>query len=285
VQKNLVALSANPPERFDCNQVELVGFVTKIWARSTGDIFTRLTIGEDSGDEKDQPASDAVDAHLTLLLQGGQVKGKDISLIKGDVVQVNGYLHDMAQWETLADFLLKARQMSLMERIPELSKAMDACVKRILTCVIPDSLEVLVSGTTQVNLRCLARLEGVVAKVWEYGGHLFARLAVYDQHTLTTNMPGNNGRLRRTPHYVTVQFTNGQVDGRAVHLKPKDRIRVTGTLGNRVYSENLRTFLISAHKADALANLSDGQAPDDVWTVYVQTCLVAQKMIQYTRRS
>jgi hypothetical protein len=33
-----------------------------------------------------------------------------------------------------------------------------------------------------------------------------------------------------------------------------------------------------------LANLSDGQAPDEVWTAYVQTCLIAQKMIQYTKR-
>ena len=285
MQKNLVAFPPTTPERFDCNQVELVGFVTKIWARSSGDIFARLAIGEDSGDEKDPPESSAVDARLTLLLPGGQVNGKDISLIKGDAIQVSGYLNDIPQWDTLGDFLLKARQLSLIERVPELVAATDARVKRILTCVIPESLEVKVSRTAQVIPRSLARLEGVVARVWEYGGHLFARLAVYDQHTLTTNMPGNNGRLRRTPHYVTVQFTDEQVDGRVVKIRSKDRIRVTGTLGSRVYSENLRTFLISAHKADVLANLSDGQAPDDAWTVYVQTCLVAQQMIQYTRRS
>ena len=97
-------------------------------------------------------------------------------------------------------------------------------------------------------------------------------------------MPGNHGRERRIPHYVTVQFTNEQVDGRGVNLKIKDRIRVYGTLGSRVYSENLRSFLLSAHKADVLAILSDGQAPDEVWIAYVQTCLVAHKLIQYTKR-
>jgi len=283
MQKNLVVFHPTTPERFDCNQVELVGLVTKIWARSTGDIFARIIIGEDSGDEKDHPESGAVDARLTLLLPSGQVNDQDISLIKGDALHITGYLNDITQWDNLGDFLLKARQTNLIERVPELAPAMDAHVKRLVTCLIPESLDVLDSRIDQIIPRSNARLEGVVARVWEYGGHLFARLAVYDQHTLTTNTPGNNGRMRRTPHYVTVQFTNEQVDGRCVNLKQKDRIRVSGTLGSRVYSENLRTFLISAHKAIVLANLSDGQAPDEVWTAYVQTCLVAQTMIQYTR--
>jgi hypothetical protein len=284
MQENHLVFPSTTPERFDCNQVELVGLVTKIWARSTGDIFARLTIGEDSVDVKDPPESGAVDARLTLLLPGGQVNGQDISLIKGDALHIAGYLNDITQWDSLGDFLLKARQTNLIERVPELLPAMDARVKRLVTCLIPESLQVLVARTSRTIPQSIARLEGVVARVWEYGGHLFARLAVYDQHTPTTNTPVNNGRKRRIPHYVTVQFTNEQVDGRGVNLKPKDRIRVSGTLGSRVYSENLRTFLISAHKADVLANLSDGQAPDEVWTAYVQTCLVAQKMIQYTKR-
>jgi hypothetical protein len=87
---------------------------------------------------------------------------------------------------------------------------------------------------------------GAGARVWEYGGHLFARVAVYDRHTLTTAAPDNHGRERRVPHYVTVQFLNEQVDGRGVNLKPKDRIRVSGTLGSpkplRFLSQILRTI-------------------------------------------
>jgi hypothetical protein len=271
-------------ERFDANQVEIYGLVTKIWARSSGDVFARVTIGEISEPDEDNLEARSLDSRLTLQLPMGQVNGQDISLFKGDALHLTGYLSDLTQWETLRDFLLKARQVSLSERIPELAPALGAQVKRILTCVIPENLEILDPKIGQITLQSTARLEGVVARVWEYGGHLFTRLAVYDQHTLTSHMPGNHGRERRIPHYVTVQFTNEQVDGRGVNLKPKDRIRVSGTLGCRVYSENLRTFLISAHKADVLAHLSDGQAPDEVWTAYVQTCLVAHKLIQYTKR-
>jgi primosomal replication protein N len=275
---------ATTPERFDANQVEFSGLVTRIWARTTGDIFARIIIGEVSSEEEDSPESGAVDARLTLQLPNGQVCGQDISLLKGDALHVTGYLSDITQCETLRDFLLKVRQIRLIERIPELAPAIHAQVKRMVTCVIPETLEVLNIKAGEFSPQSTARLEGVVARVWEYGGHLFVRLAVYDQHTLTTNIPGNNGRERRIPHYITVQFLNEQVDGRGVNLKPRDRIRVSGVLGSRVYSESLRSFLLSAHKADVLANLSDGQAPDEVWTAYVQTCLVAQKMIQYTKR-
>ena len=277
-------LPVTTPERFDGNQVEFTGLVTKIWARSSGDVFARIAFGESPDDEDDPSEPNPIDTRLTLRLPNGQVNGQDISLLKGDIVHVTGYLSDITQWETLRDFLLKARQASLVERIPELASAMDAQLKRMVTCVIPETLQVMAIKPGQTSLQSSARLEGVVARVWEYGGHLFARVAVYDSHTQVTAAPGNNGRERRVPHYVTVQFLNEQVDGRGVNLKTKDRIRVSGILGSRVYSENLRSFLLSAHKADVLATLSDGQAPDDVWTAYVQTCLVAQKMIQYTKR-
>lgn len=277
-------LPVTTPERFDGNHVEFTGLVTKIWARSSGDVFARIAIGETPDDEEDNPEPRAIDARLTLRLPNGQINGQDISLLKGDIVHATGYLSDTTQWETLRDFLLKARQAGLVERIPELVPAMDAQVKRMVTCVIPDTLDIISAKSGALPAQSLARLEGVVARVWEYGGHLFARVAVYDSHTQTTASPGNNGRERRVPHYVTVQFLHEQVDGRGVNIKPKDRIRVSGVLGSRVYSENLRSFLLSAHKADVLATLSDGQAPDDVWTAYVQTCLVAQKMIQYTKR-
>ena len=280
---NQVLFPVSTPERFDGNQVELTGLVTKIWARSSGDVFARLSIGEATQEEGNSKPG-MLDARLTLQLPNGQVNGQDISLLKGDVLHVTGYLRDMTQWETLRDFLLKARQVSLLERVPELSQALDAQVKRMVTCVIPECLEVLNVKENPITLQSTARLEGNVARIWEYGGHLFVRLAVYDHRSLGTGMPGNHGRERRIPHYVTVQFTHEQVDGRGVNLKTKDRIRVFGTLGSRVYSENLRSFLLSAHKADVLAILSDGQAPDEVWIAYVQTCLVAHKLILYTKR-
>jgi hypothetical protein len=272
------------PERFDVNQVELVGLVTKLWARSTGDVFARISVGEIPEPGDDHLKDRSFDSRLTLLLPAGLVAGRDISLLKGDVLHIQGYLSDLTLWESLREFLLKARQSGLFERIPELAPAMGVQVKRMTTCVIPESLEVFDPKAIHPNLYSLARLEGVVARVWVYGGHCFTRLAVYDQHTHLTGLPGNHGRRRRIPHYLTVQFPHEKVDGRSPVLKPRDRIRVSGPLGSRVYSENLRTFLISARRADVLAGLSDGQAPDEVWTVYVQTCLVADTLIQYTRR-
>ena len=279
-----IVFSPTTPERFDANQVEIYGKVTKIWARSSGDVYVRVMVGEPSPPQDDAPEGRACDTRLTLLLPMGQVNGQDLSLRKGDLLHVRGYLGDIAQWETMRDFLLKARQPGLVDRVPELAPALGARVRRVLTCAIPESLEVLDPGEHPYTLRGSARLEGVVARIWQYGGDLFARLAVYDRHTMTTSLPGNHGRMRRVPHYLTVQFPERRVDGREVDPKQKDRLRVSGILGARVYSENLRSFLISAGEAARLAHLSDGQAPDEVWTAYVQTCLVADKLIQYTRR-
>lgn len=273
------ALPVSTPERFDVNQVEFTGVVTKIWSRSNGDVYARIAFGDLASEEEEDTSP-----RLTLRLPQGQVQREDISLLKGDVLRVSGYLGDTTQWETLRDFLLKAREPDLIEKIPELAPASGAQVKRVVTCVTPEALEVLSVKMTEMPVQNIARLEGVVARVWEFGGHLFARVAVYDRYTETTPHPGNHGRTRRIPHYVTVQFPHEQVDGRGVNIKPKDRIRVSGGLGSRVYSENLRSFLLNAQKGDVLATLSDGQAPDEVWTAYVQTCLVAQKLIQFTRR-
>jgi hypothetical protein len=277
------------PERFDCNQVEFAGVVTKIWSRSDGDVFARMRMdrlrapGDQLIEEEDEVESNSVDARLTVRFPNGQLNDQDISLLKGDVLRVRGYLSDTTQWESLRDFLLKARQPDLIQKIPDLAAAFNAQVKRAVTYVIPEMVE-FIQGGKDVPLVNTARLEGVVARVWEYGGHLFTRVAVYDQHTTTTGEAGNNGRNRRVPHYITVQFTDEQVDGRTVGLKARDRMRVTGSLGSRVYSENLRSFLLSAHQGQVLATLSNGDAADEVWTAYIQTCLLAQTLILYTKR-
>ena len=101
-------LPVTTPERFDGNQVDLIGLVTKIWARSTGDVFARLAIGEVSDDEEDNPELRAIDTHLTLQLPNGQVGGQDISLLKGDALHVAGYLSDITQWETLPRFFAQS---------------------------------------------------------------------------------------------------------------------------------------------------------------------------------
>lgn len=266
------------PERFDGNHVECTGVVAKIWSHTGGDVFARLAPGDPSP-EADENAA----IRLTVKFPNGQFQGRDISLLKGDALHIGGFLSDVSQIETLRDFLLKARQIDLFEKLPELQPSAGSQVRRAMTYVIPESLAFLetTQGFPQINT---ARIEGVVARVWLYGGHLFARVAVYDRHTELTAEMGNNGRQRRIPHYVTVQFTDEQVNGRTVSLKTKDRVRVSGVLGSRIYSENLRGFLLSAHQGDVLATLSNGDAAEDVWTSYAQTCVVAHHLIAYTKR-
>ena len=89
------------PERFDANQVELSGVVTRIWARR-GDVFARL----DTSSAQQQDSSALL--RCTLRFPNGLVNGQEVSLLKGDGLHLTGYLEDLPGEETLRDFLLKA---------------------------------------------------------------------------------------------------------------------------------------------------------------------------------
>jgi hypothetical protein len=267
------------PERFDGNTVSCSGAVTRIWSRASGDIFIRLALDAPEGLAGDPSSS----PRLTLRLPDGRMGGQDISLMKGDRLQVAGYLSDYEYWETLRDFLIKARRSGLAEHLPELAEAAGARVRRVMTNVVPEQLVCLPPGEAAPCND--ARLDGLVVRIWPYGGHLFARLAVYDRQTVCQATNGKGGRPRRVPHYVTILFPAGQAGERPVRVRQRDRIRVSGQLGSRLYTENLRTFLINAGQAGVLARLGDGNAPDHIWTTYARTCLVARTLIQYTRKT
>jgi hypothetical protein len=272
--------SPTPPERFDANQVELAGLVNRIWARGS-DVFARLDTGEPSSDEdEDDTRGYGVSTihRATLRFPLGQVGGREVSLCKGDWLRLNGYLEDLPREETLRDFLLKAEKLALLDEQPAL-QALEARARRSLTCVIPEKVEPAFAQ----ELCNAVRIEGVVAKVWEYDGHRFARLAVYDRHSTVTTRPGKNGHPRRIPHYITVQFSDGEVNGRTVALKAKERCRISGALVDRPYSENLRSFLLDTHQAEVLAQIPNS---DDVAELRIRrssACVIAQTMIQFTR--
>jgi len=266
--------STYTPERFDANLAALCGEVTRIWARG-GDVFARLdtAILQSTGE-----SAVNVIPRATLRFPAGQVAGQEVSLLKGDRLRLSGYLTDLNQTETLADFLRKAEKLDLLQTIPELA-GLEAHARRAITCIIPENLE-HVEAFAPLNSVCL---EGVIAKVWDYDQHKFARLAIYDRHTQVTDQPGKNGRPRRIPHYVTLQFSNGQVAGRAVNIKPKDRLRISGSLIDRPYSEDLRNFLLDARQAEVLARIPNS---DDVGELRIRrssVCIVVQTMIQFTK--
>jgi len=164
-----------------------------------------------------------------------------------------------------------------------------------MTYVIPESLEVVppdeakfVQDTNQV------KVEGVVARVWEHKGSKYLRLAVYDKYAVTPiQKTSKSGRPWRVPHYVTIQFVGGMVDGRPVTLLSKDsrqgggvkvgnRIRVAGRIGESMYKESLRTFLLSVKQAEAIGTFSNPSVVDETWSSYSETCVIAETLIAYT---
>ncbi len=121
-------------------------------------------------------------------------------------------------------------------------------------------------------------IEGIVSRVWDLNDDVFARLAVYDEHTEVLE-PGKDGRLpRRQAHYVTLQFPGGRTaDGAPVSLNVKDHIRVTGHLRDAAYSESLAKFLRRAKRFD---RIQDGD--EEVRVGRVATYVVVETMIRFT---
>ena len=281
-------LVAMPAERFDGNQAELYGTVTKIWNRIGGDVFARVATQGKAGEEHPP--------RVTIKFPKGKINGEDISLMAGDVFLVQGWISDGPYNETLANFLTRAKKEKAFEICPELKPLEGVEVKRAMTFVIPERLEFVppedmefVQDINQV------RVEGVVSRVWEHRGSKFLRLAVYDKYAVAQNETAKFGRPKRTPHYVTVQFVNGMVDSRPVTLLKKDsqqkgggikvgyRIRITGRIGESFYKESLRTFLLSAKQAAAIGTFSNPSVVDEAWSSYSETCVIADKLIAYTR--
>jgi hypothetical protein len=137
-------------------------------------------------------------------------------------------------------------------------------------------------------------VEGIVARAWEHKADKYVRLAVYHAKAKTTAEEGKGGRARRVPHYVTVQFPGGMVDGRSLRILPKrvrddevgiaprDRLVVTGSMAESYYSESLHSFLLDAKRIDVLENMPDSSQAANIWSSYSQAVILAKKIVHYT---
>jgi hypothetical protein len=280
-------MSPIPAERFDGNQAELYGTVTKIWSRIGGDVFARVATHGKEGEEHP--------SRVTIKFPKGKIDGGDISLMAGDGILVHGWISDGPYTETLVNFLTRARQEKAFDLCPELKPLEAVEVKRGMTFIIPENLEFVPSEELKfVKETNQVRVEGIVSRVWEHKGSKYLRLAVYDRYSVAQNETAKYGRPKRTPHYVTIQFANGKVDGRPITLHGKDskdkggikigdRIRITGRIGESFYKESLRTFLLSAKQAEAMAAFTNPGVVDEAWSSYSETCVVADTLIHYTR--
>lgn len=270
-----------PSEQFHANLVQVTaGRVQKIWPRG-GNILVVLGL---------EP-----DAHPEPALEEGETPGDEsrwllpqlvlrlaaeapVSLFEGDRLDVTGWLDNQTYPESVRDFLVRGQHTEVLETIPAAKLA--AQVSRTVTHVIPETLTPTPNGAAPL---AQVVVEGLVARTWTFNHHRFARLAVYDEHAPVQEKAGGKRKFpRRTPHYVTVQFTDGKLGAREVTLKPNTRVRVTGTLISRIHSETFRDFLIRAHAADLLAEAPNSDKLADLRARYVQTYLVAATMIQFT---
>lgn len=270
------------PEQFDANFAALQGKVYRVQVWKDSSLLAEV-----------QPVD--VNNRIALIFPGGQMAGEDISLMPGDDLNVKGWIRDAPYAETLQEFLVRARQKELLEKYPELGSNSGISRRRSLTCLVPEIHAQKPSSGGSGLENNYVRVDGVITRVWRYGNHAYIRLAVYDQHTPEIpGQVGNGGRPRREPHYLSVQFTQSQVDGRLIRiagrgeafvpgtLRPEDRIRVTGRFILRRYQETLRDFLGAAKRLDLAAQLTDGdRLLDEVRALYYQTAVEARKIVQF----
>jgi hypothetical protein len=260
-------------EQFDLNQVVACGVIRSVWGKNN-DVFARLAL---SLRGKLVETDDAFASYLTLRFADGMVSGQPISIQSGDVLKIQGYLVHREYQETLRKFLDEANAMSFLDYVA----ADDLPAWRLLTLERRNGL-VNVRSMSQMdgNGRLIvhfgepireksvnrAQVEGIVARVWEYrhddGVDLFARIAVYDEHTpVDSKRAGNFGRARRAAHYVTVRFANGRIsNGAVIRLHQKMRLRVVGELRDKAQVVTLRDELLklgSSEVAEMMQRVTD----------------------------
>jgi hypothetical protein len=288
------------PEIFDANTAEVRGKVYKIWPGAKGSVMARVEIDHDilpEGVEFDEDSNenDSV-PRLTLEFPDGKVDGKDISLMAGDRVVALGHINNPPYYESLKKFLNRAKRSQLLDEIPQLAAIKNVTIKREMCTLAVKDLAFLDSDAEIDDDPNSINIEGMVSAIWEYGKSLYARVACYDENTrIIDETGGKGGRPRRQAHFVTVQFTDGKVNGRKITiigsgdggtpggLRGGMRIRISGKFIYRVYFESLKDFLTHARKLDVL---SDGfpnadEVPDKTRAVYIQSAVEAHSIIMF----
>jgi hypothetical protein len=261
----------------DRNHIEVEGQVIKIWSRLNGDVLVRISM---PGREKDSIR------HVNLLFEGGKLQGKDVSLMEGDTIEVQGSLSTSSHYETLKEFLARCEHAEIIQTYPELDAIANFKNQRSINCVIPSTIEYM-EKELMGNLN-MVHIEGTVSSIWDYMGSKYCRLNIHDNQTYRDPKKGDH---RRFP-YTIICFKNGTVDGRQVNLLPRnseeagihigDRIRVSGPLEEEYVFESLRNYLMRMRKVDLLTNLPNAGDVGDISSKYIQSIVLAKIIIQYS---
>ncbi len=294
-----------PGEIFDMNTAHVAGVVQKLWPRN-GDVYARLRI---STRDKLVEDDDVQAVYCNLRFPEGKAKDQPISLQPGDAIRVSGYLTHNEYFETIHRFLQDARAPRFLEDVPkeDLNSWQAISFRRVnimlnvrsLVCLGPDGkagpgtqLAEDEDAAAMNDGKVLNQivLEGIVARQWEYADHLFTRLAAYDRFTPIErgDKAGKHGRPRRKPHYITVRFTDRKVVGRPVAVRLKDRLRVTGAIGNQRSKVTLHQALLetgSSEVVDLLGRLPNADKVHEITAQQESLHIEAASLITYTGRS
>jgi hypothetical protein len=234
------------------------------------------------------------------------VAGQPISIQKGSIVKVRGYLTHREYYESLRKFLDDAHALSFYDLVPPadlpswqaLSFQRHNGVMNVLEMMILDAqgnplerfgFEEKDGHDRTSNNR--ASVEGLIARMWEYPHgdevDLFTRLAVYDSHTpIDPKRDGNFGRARRTAHYITVRFPNGKTStGSKVQLKLKTRIRVSGELRDKAQIVTLREELLkTGHSivAEMMQRVQNSECMNEITSLQESLHLLANAVVVYS---
>lgn len=268
-------------ERMDENTIDITGTVIHIWKKND-DVYARVETLRGS-ESQHSP-------RFNLKFPRGQFHGESITLLPGDRLVIHGWICDEPYLESMQEFISRSKYPLRSDSGFLPAESHDISLKRSINAVVPENYEIWNSDSHLNQIR----LEGIVARAWEHKEHKFVRLAIYHDKAITTSELGNGGRFRRIPHYVTVQFTDGQVEGRHIQLLSQrksdgkngiakgDRLGVVGSLGESYYSESLQSFLLGAKRVDLLESLPDASMASTIWSSYSQTVVLAEKLICYS---
>jgi hypothetical protein len=294
-----------PGETFDLNTARVAGVVVKLWPRN-GDVYARLRISTRGKLIEDD---DTQAVYCNLRFPEGKVKDQPISLQPGDAIRVSGYLTHNEYFETIHRFLQDARKPKFLEDVPkeDLNSWQAVTFRRVnimlnvrsLVCLGPDGKpgpgsqlaeDEDAASLNDAKILNQIVLEGIVARQWEYADHKFTRLAVYDRFTPVErgNVTGKHGRPRRKPHYITIRFLEGKVAGRSVAVGLKDRVRITGAIGNQATKVTLHQALVetgSSEVVELLGRLPNADKCQEIAAQQESLHVEAGSLIAYTGRS
>ncbi len=264
-------------EQFDLNLAVVSGVIGSVWGKNN-DVFARLALSQRG---RLVESDDTFASYITLRFADGMIGGAPISIQPGDVLKVQGYLVHREYQETLRKFLDEANAMSFLNHVDpaDLSawrlltlERRNGLVNALAASLLDGNGNPIAHFGEPIREKSLnrAQVEGVVARVWEYrhaqGVDLFARIAVYDEHTpVDSKRAGNFGRPRRMAHYVTVRFSNGKTSsGAVIRLQTKTRIRVAGELRDKAQVVTLRDELLKTGSSEVAAMMQRVQEPQQL---------------------